>query len=522
MTTRPTVRRVAVAGLVMLLCGVAPAFAQDEDFKAGIDARGRNRWDDVIASMQRAAAREPDSGRSVRTSVFQLTGTPYLPLFYLGEAHFKKEDCVNALAAWAQSLQRKAIEKEAQSLRTLKDGQAVCVQRGVLLPDEYPARLAAAQKKLTDTTAAADRVNALATEFWPDHADWQQSYQTARGELQTASARIESAMRTHLRAELTESGAASDSALGRLNALDKLVRAELETVQTITAQAREVEQFIASIEGVDQRVSAAGAKLAPNVTKSRESARDLIREAKEKLNTGRRARNVATITEARSSAQQAEKLFVEVEKAASDLIRKDQEARFQSASSVAGDILLSVETLLSRLDTRAAQQPREVTPEAAAEREKVRASLVRVRRRLDDARGRQDTAGVQQAVTAANQARQEIETMLTAFGPLTLEDRGVAAPLQNAVRSYLNGEYQQAIAVLDSASIETFGAMAIHAHVVRAAALYTLYLRSGEQDPSLLRRATTAATTARSMQPGFAPDPRVFSTRFLEFYRQPR
>jgi hypothetical protein len=510
------------APVLILIGTAAPTFAQDEQFKAGMQARDKKQWDDVIVRMQSAMAQSQDSDRKVKDGVVQIVtgGTLYVPSFFLGEAYFKKSDCVNALAAWARSVQWRAIEKDKDLYKTLKDGQAECLKRGVLMPDDYLAQYAAADKKYRDAAAVGERVFGAAKDLFPEHEDWRQSYQTAQKDLQGAFSHLESAAKTHLRSELIDAATTTDSAAGRLNALDKLVKSENDTIQTMATQAQDVERLIAASEGVDQQLNAAGARLAGGAARARQDARDLIKDARDKLAAGRRTRNLATIAEARAAAQLADSKFADVSATVRDQLREEQAKQFERDTATASEFLLSLETLLGRLDARAAQQPRLVTAEAAGERERVRSSLARTRRRFEDARTRQDAAGVQQSMRAAAQARAQLESMFTAFGPLTLEDRGVPVNLQEIMRAYLDGDYQKALTAVDAAPAGSFGALAVHAHVVRAASLYTLFIRSGEKDTALLTRATEAVNTARSVQPGFQPDPRVFSKRFLDFYNR--
>ena len=57
------------------------------------------------------------------------------------------------------------------------------------------------------------------------------------------------------------------------------------------------------------------------------------------------------------------------------------------------------------------------------------------------------------------------------------------------------------------------------AALLLAAARYSLYLEGGEKDLGLRRQAGESARTCRRLAPAFRPDPRLFSPRFVQFFR---
>src|SRR5205085_11512188 len=95
---------------------------------------------------------------------------------------------------------------------------------------------------------------------------------------------------------------------------------------------------------------------------------------------------------------------------------------------------------------------------------------------------------------------------------------GVPLALQQIVGLFIRGDLKQTLAALDNVQIDTFGPWAVHASAFRAAALFALYVRSGETDATLLKRAIEAVADARVRQPEFRPDRRLASPRFLQFY----
>ena len=96
------------------------------------------------------------------------------------------------------------------------------------------------------------------------------------------------------------------------------------------------------------------------------------------------------------------------------------------------------------------------------------------------------------------EAQNGVTGLVAAFGPITLrEQRRAPNHWKRAVRSYLNGEYragaQRARAADRTAPTVP---LQVHAHVVRAAALYALFVRSGESDAQL--RTDALAEIARN------------------------
>ena len=56
-------------------------------------------------------------------------------------------------------------------------------------------------------------------------------------------------------------------------------------------------------------------------------------------------------------------------------------------------------------------------------------------------------------------------------------------------------------------------------HLFRAAALYHLFVRSGEKDQALRTRALAEIEACKRLNSQFAPDTRAFAPRFITFYQ---
>jgi hypothetical protein len=98
------------------------------------------------------------------------------------------------------------------------------------------------------------------------------------------------------------------------------------------------------------------------------------------------------------------------------------------------------------------------------------------------------------------------------------EDKETA--LTRATLAYFDGDWQGALDILEGLvrqpsrdrRLETLG------YLITAAANYQLYRRSGQVDEVLLSRAQSAVNTVRLLQPGFQPDPALFSPSFVALF----
>ena len=90
------------------------------------------------------------------------------------------------------------------------------------------------------------------------------------------------------------------------------------------------------------------------------------------------------------------------------------------------------------------------------------------------------------------------------------------------MRLFLNGEYQQALSALDPLTGQSDVPLQVHAHVFRAAALYALFVRSGESNAQLRTDALAEIARTKQLNASFQPSPRAFSPRFLSLYQTGR
>jgi len=101
----------------------------------------------------------------------------------------------------------------------------------------------------------------------------------------------------------------------------------------------------------------------------------------------------------------------------------------------------------------------------------------------------------------------------------------VAAPalpdaLKAAAQAFFDGSYADVIRLLPAEQVATIDQrFRIHGHIVRAAALFALYQRSGAADASLRDQAQREVEQSRTLDASFQPNPSAFSPRVLAFFR---
>ena len=95
---------------------------------------------------------------------------------------------------------------------------------------------------------------------------------------------------------------------------------------------------------------------------------------------------------------------------------------------------------------------------------------------------------------------------------------GPPPELRAAARALFRADYEEVVHFLADAAFAERRA-AVTAALLLAAARYSLYLEGGERDLGLRRQARENARTCRRLAPALSPDPRLFSPRFVQFFR---
>ncbi len=345
-------------------------------------------------------------------------------------------------------------------------------------------------------------------------------YKAASGELQTAQTRLLAGTRARSATDFNEARAAAGRATAILRGLESTLNASIENVTFVRRQVREVDLLIAGAENGDRAIDNVKAPLTLELAASRQNGRELIARARERVRAAEKTQNAATVNEALRAAQDATTVFNEVLDQATKLVRATLEREFGEVAAAAAEALSFLDASFATLERLVVEKAALAAPDIGARRDALQKRVITLRRRVETAQKIQNIAGLRDAARLAVEVRGELDTMITSFGPPTLRDRGVRAALEDGARLFFAGEHQQALAALESSELSD-APLQLQVHLLRAATLYHLFVRSGEQDQTLRARAVTEIDECKRIDPGFQPDSRAFAPRFLSFYQNP-
>jgi hypothetical protein len=347
----------------------------------------------------------------------------------------------------------------------------------------------------------------------------QAEFERARADMALSQKTLVKARQTRMVVDFAESRAIAVRAGNVLRPLEAKLTAAIGTRTLIAQQAAEAQQVLAAADTTDRAIDAIKVVLPPNLVTARDSARALTRSARERLGQAEKTENAATAGEAVRLANDASDAFTKVLDQVKKLERSDFEVRFQQVVAAATEQFSFVGTSIATLERLVAEKPGTMTPQMASQREALVKEHSSLQRRFDNARRAENVNGIQDAMRLALEARSKIDALIKAFGPATLKDRGVDTALEQGARSFLAGEYQQALSALDPLVGRSDITMQVHVSVFRAASLYALYVRSGETNQALRNDALAAIQRCKEIDPSFQPDARAFSPRFVSFFQ---
>jgi hypothetical protein len=506
----------AVAVLFAAFCP-ATAFAQDDAFRRGLDAREKKNWKTVVTEMRAAIDSDPkEAPRKVGGGIFR-GGMEYLPHFFLGEALFYLEDCAGAVTEWAASEQQAGIRTRREFLTFIASGYRTCATRGVLAPPEFNAQSAAAIQDVKEAVAYAERVSKLGNaDAW--RPDLREQYSRIAPDLSAAQTKLAVAMRSRSAADFADGRAAAGRVVAALKVFEASLNASIENLSSVGRQARQVEQVISGAENNDRAIDALNTKIPQALAASRQNLRDVLARARDQARTGERTQSAAAVGEALKSAQEAATLFDQLLVELTTIAHGALERDLADAVAAAREALSFLDSSMTTLGTLFRDKPAMVTPEVQSRRDALDTRVSAIRRRVEAAEKTQNAGALRAAARLAADARTDLETLVTSFGPLSLRFRGVQGALEDGARQFFAGEYQQALATLDSNGLAD-APLQLHVHLFRAAALYHLYVRSGEKEQTLRTRALAEIDACKRLNSQFAPDSRAFAPRFLAFYQ---
>jgi hypothetical protein len=518
-------RSCALAGALAAVFSFAvPAAAQDDDFRKGMSARADKKWSDAAAAMRSAIAMDPkESTRKVRRRIGGLpvpgSGDEYLPHFFLGEALSNQGDCTGALNAWDESERQGVARKIGTNVRIVVDGFAKCESQGFLPSPKFGEELRAARAAYA---AAGEALGALSQDLktHPGAAVDAAAHTTARGQVATAAERLAAGEKTRRAQEITEARTLSETAVRQLQVLRASVAEFVKVADVFAGRLKTAESELQAAEGsardVDSMFSSSPISIAPgdrlNVDRAR--AVQLLAAARDRLRSAGRSSSDVEVAEATKTIQDALATLTRVKAGFEALTGKavtDEISRLQRSGT---DGFVRVDTRLRSLRDTLSKQP---DAAVSGDLDKLETTISRARRTFENASKGRDLRLIRNSAGAPTQFEIQLEELARRLGinqPLV-----VPPTLLAAAQAQFQGRYAEALEAMPVESIDQVPiALRIHAHLIRAAALFSLYEVSGPRDESLRARAREEAARARGLDAAFQPSA-AFSPRFIRFYQ---
>lgn len=522
-------RRLSLATAVMCMALAAGAGAQNADdaFKRGLDLLDDRKWAEAADSLREAIKLRPQESPSrVRSgigSVFGAGGTEYLPYFFLGRALQGAGDCAAAVNAWATSEQHGAIQRSRpEFMKQLQTGYVECEKLGVLPPAKFDPAMARLYQLLDNATRVQSRVNQAAQanlDVWRAEAGIREQYDRANADIEAGRSGYDTARRTRSQRDIDAAAQALERGRPLLEKVEAGLRAVIDSRLSAQALARDVASDIELADSLRAAVESKKLPFTPEMTSSFNDARDAIGNARGRLAEGQRTSNPQTLSAARTMALDAQErlrsLLAEITKVEEGLkLRAVNEAVERARNEFS--LLDSAVATLERL---ASTRPGVLEGSQEDERKAAIDQAARVRRRLEAAIKGENPEAINEATRLAVETRDRVNPLIAIFGPPTLRDRGVHAMLEQGARQYFAGEFEQAAASLAAGeTVDESVALRQHFHLLRAAALYEMFLRSQDRDPELEAQARQEVEHSKAIDSTFQPDARAFSPRFMSFY----
>ena len=548
-------RRLSAIAALVLLMSAAPRADYQESFRQGILQYRAQNWNGTVALMRAAIAERASEEGRVR-----ITGNdslPYLPSFYLGDALMRLGDCPGAMAAFERARQTGAAGNRQWTARMdeVRDscGKAVAASRGA----EAAAAAQAAGSAISEARAVRERIDRYKErEFGAEAlAGFTSELGAAAGALANADLRLGQARQGN-----------DAQAAREIERQARTVGKDLASIET-----RLQDQVRRLAEAAAARAAAASASSTPAGPPVKEPARDTVPPrptAPDPAAVERLQNAVRLAGNALRSAQQAEAAYEASRGSASETpaVRQARaelngvaeivnrgtrasEGELGTATATAGRIrdvfarardaalsedLNEAAQAIERLLTSAAGNLRTLESLAqpgAGRRAALDADVLAPHQR-ELARLRAGTSGapakdpsaLRRTLGSATTLDQTLADLVATYGQRATAAGGVTADLLEGARTFFAGRYADAAEQLAAVSLpsDAPSAVRLQMHLLRAAAAYAAWAVDGERDEARRQAAAADAAACKRIDPGYAPDPAVFSPRFLRFFSDVR
>jgi hypothetical protein len=520
--------RVCCSALIALgmLALVPPVRAQegaDKVYRDGVDAIEKQKWPEAAGFMRQAIGmNRTEAPGARRLGLFG--GRDYLPHLLLGRALFAQSDCTGALNAWEESDNQGVARKirNGEYAKEIQRGYDQCEAKGFLPAPKF-------QKEVDDTKAALraayDEGRRLTDHVAPYDesikAAFRKQVATADSRMQTASEKLTSGERTRRAQDLVDSRAAAVVALREYQVSRPPLDALIASVAGFLNKANAAEKELAGVEAKGRELEAllrgSPVKVSPSEATSSARARAdaQVASARDKIKTARTTQNDATLAEAAGLAVSADKTYLQARNEIEALIKAGVDRDLQLAQTQMQNTLTGLDARASDIAAALGNQP--APGKNAKDFEAAQRGLDRARQAFDRAMRARDLVAARAAVQLTPRLASQLDALAAA---LAVEAPALPGALRAAAQAFFDGSYTDAVRLLPADQVAAIDQrFRIHGHVVRAAALFALYQRTGGTDASLRDQAQQEVQQSHALDPSFQPNPSAFSPRFLAFFR---
>lgn len=503
MNHRRSTALLAVALAALLLAGRLAANDFKEDFKKGMEAADRKRWDEAASHFRAAIAKNATESEE-RVFLSGVFSAPYLPHFQLGRSLYEasRDNCREALSEWEASESQGAIQTFDKSFEELTAAKGDC--NGLLLP--------AAVDGATDAFTRADSVlRQLPAQLADDGLERQRQQLTqrlaaARGELRRGQG--EAGL------ELVESAAET--------ARD--VAADLEELARRQTSAAEPDTFVAETEGsiADARSELESLQMFVEQSEARDVllADDEIRGALalgDRIDSFTERLDGADRSTARTLAASADEAARQIRRARQRATRRTEEAARPEPEPESGTDPDSDSKQGTAREPEAARSEPESSPLAV----RLGRLLVEAEDLLEATR---DQISTSRLLSSQHDGLSELvgrgadaESAAVATLSRRIAASSTALRFMAAAQRLFSGQPETALTLLEDQD-EWPEPAAAQAHLMRGAARFALSRRAAEADPRVTARAAEDVRRASELDPELRPAPELFSPAFLRFY----
>ena len=322
--------------------------------------------------------------------------------------------------------------------------------------------------------------------------------------------------------DFNEAKAASERATAILRPLETTLNTALEALNSVQRQTKDVDQILASADTADQTLETLKDSLTEPMQAARKTGKQQLAQARDRLAAGQKTQNPAAVADALKYAQSASTTLTQILDQVQKAARGVFEQQLGDAIRVADEAFARVAGAMSILDRRIAQKPDIASPKLTADRAVYVKQVDALRRKFERARKAEDLSGLAEARRLTLEAQNGVTELITAFGPITLRERGVHESLEEVCRVDLNGE----ISRRSARSSRSPDKPTCRCRCMRMSSAPRLSMRysCNRASPTRSCAPTRWPRIARTKQlnASFQPSPRAFSPRFLSLYQTSR